>query len=63
MTKAELEQTHAEALELLKECKNEILELREDIEEAEVIMEVLQDFRILQNELLDFYRKNQIRVI
>ena len=32
MTKPELEQLNADALELLKECKTEIIKLREDKE-------------------------------
>ena len=57
MTKKELEQTHAEALVLLREAKDEILQLREDLETAEVYLEVLQNFRGLQAELLEMYRK------
>ena len=57
MTKTQLEQQNREAYELLKEAKDEILQLREDLETAEVYMEVLQNFRGLQAELLEMYRK------
>ena len=56
-TKAELEILNAEAYTLLKECKEEILQNREDLKTAEVYLEVLQNFRILQDELLEMYRK------
>jgi hypothetical protein len=44
-TKAELELLNAEAYTLLKECKEEILQNREDLKTAEVYLEVLQNFR------------------
>ena len=57
MTKTQLEQQNREAYTLLKECKEEILQNREDLKTAEVYLEVLQNFRILQDELLEIYRK------
>ena len=56
MTKKELEQQNRKAYELLKECRDEILQNREELEEAEAVMRVLQDLRWKNNELLDIYR-------
>lgn len=56
MTKTQLEQQNKEAYQLLKECRSEILQNREDLEEAEAIMGVLKDLRWKNNELLNIYR-------
>ena len=56
MTKKELEQQNRKAYQLLKECRDEILQNREDLSEAEAVMGVLKDLRLKNDELLKIYR-------